>query len=609
MNRSPFKTDSTDVSQVYRRIAERVLWVSGIFLLLVAILMAANFRVARRSDPVEAAAYQGLLERIEREGENDGLRELARDLDLMSRKAFFANIAFNRTGGNLLLIGALVFLLAFQVRALLGRRLPEAKRYIAGEGDSKERKVQQWATAGMVVLVGSLGLILSLRAPTMIRHETANPVSSMSGAQTSDSVIAEEVEQPEVADEIPIEAAGENSEPVKTVDKLPPPTREALQRNWPGFRGAFGNAAVAQNDYPLSWDGSSGKGIVWKAKIPKEGFSSPVVWGERVFITGGDDESREIYCFDAASGKLLWQRSTKGLKGLAEKAPRVTRDTGHAAATGVCDGRYFVAIFSTGDLVCVDMDGEVVWTRGLGVPANRYGHSSSLLADGERLFVQFDHEESAAIYGLSIHSGEILWRTKRDVGPGWSSPILVQNEGRKELILTGAPWVDAYDPATGRHLWAVDCLSGEVAPSPAFAHGLVFATNEYASINAININTREIVWRHDEELPDVSSLLVTGDCLIVPTGWGMVTCYRAQTGEVLWKNEFDAGFYASPIRMGQRIYLMDRNGVMKVFKAGSNFELLASSALGEPVVSTPAFSGGRIFIRSSKHLYCIGNKQ
>ena len=635
MKRFLFNKDRTSIIQSCQRIAGSILLASGIFILIVAVLMTANFLVARRSDPVESVSYQALLERIEREPENNELRVLARDLDLMARKAYFANISFNRTGGRLLLIGALIFLLAFQLRMMLRWQLPAEKRYQEGDGNGKKKATQRWAVAAMVFLIAVFGLALSFSGPIIVQQSTLASIQEAQTKQTGTPQIpigtstqtdngrltgaAENGDSQEiVADDKSEGLSSEQAEnggvkqgeQAKQEEKLPPPTFELFTRNWPGLRGAFGRATAFKGDYPVQWDGPSGAGILWKARVPKLGFSSPVVWGEKVFLTGGDDGGREIYCFDVSSGKLLWQRTTKGIAGLATKVPKVSDDTGYAASTGVTDGRYFVAIFATGDLICVNMEGEVIWTRSLGVPANRYGHSSSLITDGDLLFVQFDHELSASIYALDIHTGENVWKTNRQVGPGWSSPILIKDGGgRKELILTGNPSVDSYDPTTGKQLWSVECLSGEVAPSAAFGGGLIFAANEYASICAISAKTKEIVWRDEGMLPDVSSPLVVGDYLIVPTSWGLVTCYRAQTGEILWQQEFDYGFYASPIQVGDRVYLMDRNGDMRIFRADSSFELLASPALGEAVVSTPAFVDGKIFVRSNKTLYCIGGKQ
>jgi outer membrane protein assembly factor BamB len=340
-------------------------------------------------------------------------------------------------------------------------------------------------------------------------------------------------------------------------------------------------------------------------------MSSPVVWGTRIFLTGADDSSRQIYCFDADSGKLLWRHDVDGLPGFpsGSELPRVLDEAGFAAPTATTDGEHVAAIFATGELVCVNMKGERAWAKHLGVPENQYGHSSSLLSHKKLLFVQYDQKVNSKLLAFDLASGRPAWQAKRDA-ISWSSPILIENQGRMELVLVSSKAVDSYDPLTGELFWSVKCLDGEVASSAAYADGIVFVANEGAAMSAIDIKKHgaepTILWQRDENLPDAASPLAKDDFLILPTAFGVVTCLEARSGKVLWEQEFDKGFCSSPVAVGDRIYLVDTSGSTQAFQLDDEFKLLGVSGIGEGVYATPAFVGDRIYIRGLRHLFCVG---
>ena len=201
-----------------------------------------------------------------------------------------------------------------------------------------------------------------------------------------------------------------------------------------------------------------------------------------------------------------------------------------------------------------------------------------------------------------------MWQVKRGE-ISWSSPILVDNRGRLELILTNSKGVDSYAPKSGKHLWHAECLSGEVASSAAYADGVVFVASDGATASAVDIGDHDsepkVLWQWDESLPDAASLLADKDHLIVPTAFGVVTCLDAKTGKVSWEHEFDDGFYSSPILVNDRVYVTDLSGVTQIFRMGDTFELLETSEIGEAAYATPAVVGDRIYIRGLTHLFCI----
>jgi len=383
-----------------------------------------------------------------------------------------------------------------------------------------------------------------------------------------------------------------------------------IRKNWTGFRGAGANGHAAHANPPLNWSAKEGRNILWKTKVPKHGMSSPVIWANRLFLTGADESSRRIFCFETDTGELLWQHDADGIPSSPpeDRLPDVMEFAGLAAPTATTNGRYVAAIFATGDLVCVNMEGKRIWAKNLGIPDNDYGHASSLISHENLLFVQYDQKDNSKLLAFDLQSGNPAWQVKRGV-ISWSSPILIDNNGRMELILTNGKAVDSYDPKTGKLLWHVECLSGEVVPSAAYADGVVYVANEYASASAIDVGNRgsgpKILWQWDEALPDAASPLVNGDFLILPTGFGVVSCLDVKTGKVLWEQEFDDGFYSSPILVNDRVYIIDLKGRMQIFKINDEFELLGASAIAEDAYATPAFVGDRIYIRGLTHLFCI----
>ena len=393
-----------------------------------------------------------------------------------------------------------------------------------------------------------------------------------------------------------------------------PVSSEPILKEWAGFRGPGANGHAAHANPPLNWSAKEGRNILWKTRIPKHGMSSPVIWEDRLFLTGADDSTRQIYCYDTGTGKLLWQHDVYGIPGSPPdgKLPDVLDETGFAAPTATTNGRYVAAIFGTGELVCVNMRGQRVWAKHLGIPKNHYGHASSLISHRNMLFVQYDQTKHSQLLAFDLASGNPVWQvTRGDIS--WSSPILVDNKGRMEVILTNSKAVDSYDPRNGKLLWHVDCLDGEVASSAAYADGVVFVASEGATASAIDVGSHasgpKILWQWEETLPDAASPLATEDYLILPTAFGVISCLDGKTGRVFWEHEFDDGFYSSPISVNDRVYIIDLSGTMQIFRMDDKFELLGAATIGEDAYATPAFVGDRIYIRGLTHLFCIGQQK
>lgn len=397
------------------------------------------------------------------------------------------------------------------------------------------------------------------------------------------------------------------------------PESQAFDHSWPSFRGPNGSGVSRHTDVPTSWNGTSGAGIVWKVETPLPGVNSPIVWQDRIFLSGATKDRREVYCFSAASGELLWQREVTGDSVVSDQPMKINDDTSFAAPSMATDGRLVYAMFANGDLAAFDLSGSEIWSRSLGIPKNHYGHASSLATFNGHVIVQLDQgtpkDDYSKLLSIEGATGLIKWQVTRQVPATWSSPIVVKHESQPMLITCSDPWVIAYSPTSGDELWRADCLApAEVGPSPIYSAGMVFAANDYAALSAIRVDGRgdvtdtHVAWSVDEGLPDICSPLATERFILLLDASGVLTCYDKSTGgDPLWEEDFDAEFMSSPSLVGNRVYLFDRQGKTWIVEPTDKAcKHIAESELGEGCVTSPAFQDGRIYIRGEKHLFCIG---
>lgn len=556
---------------------------AALFSLTVSILLIANYIQVRAITPIDNPALLALRQQLAAAPEpNPELTRQIEALDLLARKAFFTSQAHLKTGGYLLLGGVIVLLAALRAAARFRPRVPDPGRLPGQTGpESARSRARLWlgVAGGTWVVVALFAAFLGRLDIPAASSETAPAAASSAGAAA------------------PAAPAY--------------PDWEALQRNWPAFRGPGGYGVAHHTTAPIEWDGAAGKNVKWAVDIPLPGANSPVVWEKRVFLTGATEAVREIYCFDADSGAVLWKRALEKIEGTPEKPLKVNDETGFAAPTMVAHGDRVCAIFANGDLVCYDMEGNLKWAQNLGLPNNHYGHSSSLLAYQNLLFVQYDQNTNGRLLAVDLADGHPAWSVSRGK-ISWASPICVATKFGQELVVNSESNVDSYDPLTGKPLWQLECLDGEVAPSPAYGGGMFFVANDNAYATGIKFDDAPepkpaMAWQWDEALPDVSSPVGTDTYFYVATSRGEIACLDHVSGQVVWGQEYDEGFYASPILVGDRIYAFDKKGTAFVFKTGSTYELIATCPVGEGVMATPAFLDGRIYIRTEKRLLCIGN--
>jgi outer membrane protein assembly factor BamB len=384
-------------------------------------------------------------------------------------------------------------------------------------------------------------------------------------------------------------------------------TLDQIRKNHNSFRGPLSQGISFHRNIPSKWDGTAGTNIKWKSPVPKSGFNSPVIWEDKLFVAGADNATREVYCFNRNDGKLLWTGVADKIQGSPASPPKVTDDTGLSAPTLTTDGKAVFAIFATGDVIAFDMNGKRLWARNLGVPDNHYGHSSSLITWGNKLFIQYDTNRGGKVMALDTATGKTIWETVRESKISWASPVLAEVDGAYQIILTADPIVAGYNTETGEELWKVDCMMGEVGPSVAYSDGIVVAANEYARMVAIDIRTQEILWENDMYLPEASSPLAYNGLLFISTSYGVLVCYDLKTGEEYWEHDFGSPVYSSPAYADGKVYLMDNDGMMRVYEFSKEMKLVSENELGENSGPSPAFMDGFIYIRGEKNLYCIGN--
>ncbi|MDR2970843.1 MAG: PQQ-binding-like beta-propeller repeat protein, partial [Bacteroidales bacterium] len=327
--------------------------------------------------------------------------------------------------------------------------------------------------------------------------------------------------------------------------------------------------------------------------------------GNKVFFSGADAEARELFCYELSSGKQLWRLEAKNIAGSPAQPPKVTDDTGLAASTVATNGKQVCAIFATGDVICADMEGKQLWAKNIGVPDNIYGYASSLLIYGNSLIIQYDNRVKK-VFALDLATGKLQWERERsEKNPSWSSPVIATVNNKPQLILVGNPGVTSYNPSNGEQNWRVECMSGEPVAGAACTNGIVFVATEYANMTAISATDGSVLWENDEFLPEVASPVATKDFVFVATSYGVVATFDAQTGELKKSMEFNAEFYSSPIIVDGRIYLISTDGKVHIFSAKSDFGLLKSFETKEKTFATPAFTDGKMVVRTEGGVYCV----
>lgn len=415
---------------------------------------------------------------------------------------------------------------------------------------------------------------------------------------------------------------------------------------WPQWRGPSFNGVALRADPPVRW--SETENLKWKTPIEGRGHSTPIVWGDRIYLITSvaidkelkplfeipadtpnirnhdaviktwEPQALKIICLDRANGEMLWQRTVREVmphQGFHWKGS-------FASASPITDGRHVFAYFGSFGLYCFDMDGNPVWNTELGLQAmeDSLGEGSSPVMWGNTIVVVVDHELQSFVVAIDKRNGEEIWRQDREEVSNWSTPRIFEHDGRRQVVVNGVT-VRSYDLDSGELLWQCSGQSEGAIPMPAVGHGMVFATSGFRedTLHAIALGHRgdltdsdQVVWSLDRGTPYVPSPMLWGDELYLLEDRSFFSCLDAVNGERHYlKNRLPGGlnFSASPVGAADRIYLLSEEGTTVVVKRGPNLEVLATNSIDEECFASPAIVGSEILLRGDKHLYCFANPE
>ena len=424
-------------------------------------------------------------------------------------------------------------------------------------------------------------------------------------------------------------------------------------QQWPSFRGPNASGVADGQPTASKWNTATGENIIWKAPIEGLAVSSPIVWGDRVFVstavssdpnagirTGlyGDvqpsnDTSKHTWrliALDRRTGKVLWDRVAN------EGAPKTKRHpkSSQASATPATDGRRVVVSFGSQGLYTYDFDGKLLWKQDLGVlnagwfydPDVEWGMASSPIIWKNFVIVQCDIQKGSYLAAFDVATGKQLWRTPREEIPSWSTPTIYEQDGRAELVTQATKFTRGYDPSTGKELWRLSGNSEIAIPTPIIGPGLIIVANGYTPIQPIyairpgasgditlktgQTQSESIAWSMNRGGPYIPTPVIYRDQLYVLAINGVLTTYDVRTGQRVYQQRVGSGgsFSASPVAADGKIYILSEDGEVFVVKAGPAYELLATNSMGEVVMASPAISSGTLIIRGVKNLFAIASK-
>ena len=401
----------------------------------------------------------------------------------------------------------------------------------------------------------------------------------------------------------------------------------ALADNWPNWRGPTRDGVSAETDLPIEWD--TEHNVTWKLGMPEWTGSTPIIWGDRIFISVADGDHIDLWCLDRDTGQPIWKR-------FLSAGNHRERKQNMSSPSPVTDGERVWAMTGTGMLAAFDLDGNELWTRDIQQDHGRFGlnwgYASSPLLHDAALFVQVLHgmrtDDPSYVLRIDRDTGDTVWRherpteARRESPDSYTTPALLQYDGKTEIVITGGDAVTGHDPETGQELWRADGLnpsrngSYRIVASPIVRGEMVYAPTRVRPLLALRAGGRgdilssHVVWRSDNG-PDVPTPVTDGEYFYIVNDQGIVYVHDALTGELVYgPQRLQPGTYsASPVLAGGNIYITNEAGMTTVFKAGPTFELVARNALNDYCLSSPAVSDGQIFIRTTNYLYAIGSRR
>ena len=386
------------------------------------------------------------------------------------------------------------------------------------------------------------------------------------------------------------------------------------ERYWPRWRGPSGQGVVEDGGYPDTW--SATENIVWRVSVSGRGHSSPIVWGDRIFLTTSRDRGRRVsvLSFRRSDGALLWETDVPD-----GRPERHHGKNSPASATATTDGEYVYASFGSRGLVAVDFEGDLVWHRDLGRIANYHGPAGSPLLYRDSVIIYQDQSGGAFVTALDTRTGNTRWRTERNASVGWGTPIAIDVGDHDELIVSSQRRVQSYNPSTGEELWRCEGMLFEVIPTPAVGHGLVFCASGRAGPTLAirpggrgDVTDSHVEWRTTRGSPFVPSPIMYGDYLYQLNDMSsIITCLNARSGETVWQERLGRprreGISASPVIVDDKLFVTNDDGQTFVLRTGPDFELLHINDIGAPTLASPALVDGMWYIRTADELIAIGD--
>jgi outer membrane protein assembly factor BamB len=395
------------------------------------------------------------------------------------------------------------------------------------------------------------------------------------------------------------------------VDDLPEIT--VAENDWPWWRGPnVNNHATADQNPPLRW--SEKEHVLWRVELPGAGHATPCVFGNRIFLPTGDPDTESIWllCLDRATGNKLWQTGV-----YQGPFPKIHANNSPASATSACDGRHVYFPYQSDEAICmvaVDLNGQVAWNKPVGPYKSIQGYSASPALYKSLVIVPVDGSLGNSLVALHRGSGDAVWRAPLPKGlENYASPLVTHVAGRDQVVVIGGKETSSYDPASGELLWKCDGPADYCAAVAAFDQDTIYATGGYPqkAVLAIradgtgDVTQTHLRWKSDKKAGYVPSPLLHQGLLYAVNDKGLMRCYDTANGQVVWEHATKAPFYSSPVLVGDRIYVFDREGKGYVFKAGRQFEMLATNELPHGAFATPVILDGRIYLRTLQDFYCL----
>jgi outer membrane protein assembly factor BamB len=392
------------------------------------------------------------------------------------------------------------------------------------------------------------------------------------------------------------------------------PIATANAGDWPQFRGPTGDGHYVGPALPTEW--GPDKNVAWKTPIPGRGWSSPIVWQGRIYLTTAVEQgprySLQAVAVDGQTGKVLWQREVFVEDG--SKAPAPHAKNSHASPTPVTDGKRLYVHFGHLGTAALDFDGNTLWKNETLGYAPVHGNGGSPIVVGDKLVFSCDGTDVQAVVALDTATGKVVWKSPRNVGASkgfsFATPHPITVDGRVQVVSVGSNVAAAYDLATGKEIWHVRFDGYSLIQRPVAGHGLVYIQTGFNNpiLHAIRPGTGDvtdsnIVWTYRRSVPHTSSYLLAGEELFMVSDKGIATCLDAKTGKVHWSERVPGGYSASPIYHDGKVWLTNEEGGGTVLAAGKTFKVLAQSDLKERTLASFAAADGGLYVRTERHLY------